>query len=562
MRRGAMVGVLVLAVLWPAAGAAQEPPETTVPPDTTVAPPTTVPPSTTVPEPPTTTVPTAPPTTTVPTEPPPTTPEAADEGTTSSRTLAVRPHDDLVDRQEVVVRGRGWRPRASVFGAMQCRAGIAGFAGCDRVTEARTDARGNFRVDFEVQVILETETGTYDCRLAPCVIRAIDERSDGGSRSVRLFFDPAGPDPVREEVTITPADDLVDGQVVTVVGEDFDVSNRWGSFAELVECRLPVVDRDDCDDRTESYAEIGSDGYLATTYRVEGLLRVDGADVDCRTSECALLVGEERQSLAHAALVPLAFDPNAPLGPPPTVTLTPSTDLRDGQIVDVDGEGLQAGTFLFLVHCRWGATDFNGCSTDDLTYAKVRADGTFHTQLGLRAVFRTSGTGGRVNCRIAACSLTAFGEGFFGRFSPEEGFGFGGGEPGRVTRTRLWFDPDAPLLEPTIGNPDLTGIRDESRWRIHGTGGRPEGTVVLVQCMRTAQSLERCAPGSRRNVHSHFEPRARIGVSWETRYQFERNIVLDSGRHVDCAVLSCSLVAMERGGDLDHSDRIAISFVE
>jgi hypothetical protein len=172
-------------------------------------------------------------------------------------------------------------------------------------------------------------------------------------------------------------------------------------------------------------------------------------------------------------------------------------------------------------------------------------------------VFHASGTGGRVNCRVTACSLTAFAEGSFGVFSAE---GHVGGSLDRLSRTRLRFRPNAPLLEPSISTPDLTGLRAGQRWRIWGSGGRPEGTVVLLQCLAGARTRSACALGTRKHVHAHFEPRDRVGVNWETRYEFRRHLHLADGRQADCARVLCALVAMEQGEGLDRSDRITTRF--
>lgn len=536
--RGALVGVVLLALVgWPSAVRAQEAPSTTVPPTTTEAPP-----------PPTTEAPA--PTTTVPEVTP-----VPDEGTTSERTLTVRPRQNLVDGQVVVVRGRGWRPGAYLDVARQCRVGVAGDDGCGRATsESRVDRQGRFEVEFEVQVILDTPSGTYDCRLVPCTIRAVDRRSEGGTRSVRLAFDPSGPDPVREEATISPSTDLIDGQIVTVVGQDFDSTSRTG---RILQCRLPVDEEADCDEDTESYAGIDRTGYLAETYRLEGLLRIDGADVDCRTTDCALLVGGRDDSLARHAIVPLDFDPDAPLGPPPTITITPDTDLLDGQIVDVEGEGLRTKSYLLLFPCRWRATDLDGCDLREYHFVKVRADGTFRTQFAARTILSTGRSDARVDCRVVACSLTAFIEGPYGYYSPDEGFG-GGFD--RFTRTRLRFDPDGPLLTPTFRTQDLDGVRAGSRWRISGIGGRPEGTVVLVQCIIGARTMRDCGIGTRVRVHAHFEPRGRVGIAWETRFRFKRHLHLSGDRQADCAVIPCILVAVDQGGQPRDGDSIATAF--
>ena len=171
---------------------------------------------------------------------------------------------------------------------------------------------------------------------------------------------------------------------------------------------------------------------------------------------------------------------------------------------------------------------------------------------------------------MTACALMSFVEGPFGFFAPDETVdpeeltspeGLVRADVERFTRTRLRYRPDAPLLAPTILTGDLDGVRAGSRWRIRGTAGRPEGTVTLLQCRAGAQNLGGCALHTRQNIHSHFEPRDRIGVSWEGRYRFSRHLHLSDGRQVDCAAVDCVLVAMDEGGDLDRSDRIATGFV-
>ena len=167
-----------------------------------------------------------------------------------------------------MVRGRGWRPRDGGQGAAQCISGISSTAGCGRVEFAPTDAAGNFRLEYEVVVMLETSEGTFDCRVEVCVIGSNNSPSATGSRFVELNFDPAGPDPVRRTVTVDPDTGLVDHQQVQVTGDDFTTDPRWGGYAELLQCRLPAEGYDDCDTGGYGFGEVDTDGHLDT--RVPG----------------------------------------------------------------------------------------------------------------------------------------------------------------------------------------------------------------------------------------------------------------------------------------------------
>ncbi len=545
-RRGVVAGILLMALLWPAVGNAQE-----VPTDTTVPaePPPTVPAVPDVPEdePSSTTVPAPPvePAAEPVIELDTTTAPAAEGG---PRTLTVLPRRNLVDRQLVTIRGKGWNPHSSAQGFAQCISGTSDTSGCGRVEFVRNDAAGNFRARYRVDVILETNEGTFDCRVEVCVIGSNDTPVASGARFVRLHFDPAGPDPVRRTVTVDPTTDLVDGQEVTVTGDGFG-TRRYDRYVEIFQCRLPAAGYDDCDPGTYEFDQADQDGHLDSKAHLEALLRFpDGTTLDCRTGGCALLVRRYDESFARGALVPLGYDPSAPLGPPPSVSIDPSADLVDGQIVDVTGADWRPNSYGYLAQCRSRATSYEQCSFDTLSFVDIEDSGGFETQVGVNAVFRQAGNGARVNCRVAACSLFVVLESQYENLTG-------------AARARLRFDPDAPLLEPTIGTPDLTGLHAGDQVRIHGSAGRPEGTVVLIQCVANATHLGGCAAATRQSTHSHFEPRGRVGVSWETRFRFRRYLHLSDGRQVNCAHTPCALVAMDLGADLDRSDRIATGFV-
>ena len=543
---------LLLAAAWPAASGAQQDPAASDPAVPITSGPDTVPTDTTLPP---TTTPADEPATEpdVPEDPVAATTVEADPPVTEGgpRTLTVTPHNNLVHGQVVVIRGRGWQPHDGGQGAAQCISGISSTAGCGRVEFAQTDAAGNFRLEYEVVVMLETSEGTFDCRVEVCVIGSNNNPSATGARFVELSFDPAGPDPVRRTVTVDPDSGLVDHQQVQVTGDDFTLDPRWGGYAELLQCRLPADGYDDCDNSAYGFGEVDTDGHLDTPFRVETILHLEGgATHDCRTGGCVLSVRDSDEGFAEGAQAALDFDPAGPLAPPPTVTVTPSTGLADGDIVEVDGAGWRPNNYVAVLQCRSAAIDFGGCDTNTFGFAETDEDGAFTLRRGVAATFRVSR--GRFDCRVRSCSLFVVAEDDFEDLS-------------EAVRTPLEFDDSRPLIEPRFRTGDLAGLHGGDQVRVSGTGGRPDGTVVLMQCAANATDVGGCARRTRHYVHSHFdgtgsEGGPAAGVAWRTRLRLRQFLHLSDGRLVNCAVSPCALVAMDLGADLDRSDRIATDF--
>ena len=57
---------------------------------------------------------------------------------------------------------------------------------------------------------------------------------------------------------------------------------------------------------------------------------------------------------ADLATVPITFDGSIPLPPPPSLVVTPSTDLLDGQTVHVTGSGFDPDQQIGLAECSTG----------------------------------------------------------------------------------------------------------------------------------------------------------------------------------------------------------------
>jgi hypothetical protein len=112
-----------------------------------------------------------------------------------------------------------------------------------------------------------------------------------------------------------------------------------------------------------------------------------------------------------------------------TMTVTPSTNLKDGQLVGVSISGFPANTSIAVIECGPGATNENGCDPQTLQYLTTDANGHVSTPFIVAAKLSTFN--GAVDCRTSACRLGA------GTFDASTTAG-----------AAIAFNPTAPLAPP------------------------------------------------------------------------------------------------------------------
>ncbi len=137
-------------------------------------------------------------------------------------------------------------------------------------------------------------------------------------------------------VTVTPATGLTDWTYVRVTGSGFEPN----ALLEYFQCRGGAVDENDCDGYNADYVDADGAGDVDFVVPVDARIWLpDGTEVDCRTDPagCEIGVGYmlDAGEWPEAAL---EFDPDAPLRPEVTATVTPATGLVDGQTVAVHAE--------------------------------------------------------------------------------------------------------------------------------------------------------------------------------------------------------------------------------
>lgn len=275
--------------------------------------------------------------------------------------------------------------------------------------------------------------------------------------------------PEARSLTVTPSADLDDGQTVTVDGAGW----RPGVLVFAVEC---LAGTQTCGGAVAN-RPVDTDGTFTMALSVRAVFTAfDGTPVDCRVDACEVTAVNEANE-DHTASVPIAFDPATVLLPPPALTVTPDTDLVDGQTVDVAGTGFIPGVSLALAQCAVGETTIDDCHVAGL--AEVDGAGVLSddTDVDVAASFPT--TFDDVDCRVEACELVAA--------------TFAGGI---LARAALGFDADAPLRpSPTLRVTPQAGLADGQVVSVRGEGFRRGTTVLLVQCRdRATSTFDDCMP--------------------------------------------------------------------
>jgi hypothetical protein len=88
-----------------------------------------------------------------------------------------------------------------------------------------------------------------------------------------------------------------------------------------------------------------------------------------------------------------------------SMTVTPSTNLDDGQLVHVSISGFPPNTQIAVVECGPGAAGEDGCDLQTLHYLSTDASGDAVTRFVVAAELSTFN--GTVDCRTSSCTLGA-----------------------------------------------------------------------------------------------------------------------------------------------------------
>lgn len=343
-------------------------------------------------------------------------------------TLVVSPADALIDHQVVRLSGAGYRAN-SAFIVEQCPTSApSGSCDSNRTTLVATDEPGTLRDPQDsattsapagVSAVIHplSRSNSIDCRAAPgtCELRVLNWSQDRELAAAPLDFDASAPLDAPGTVTLDPDTDLIDGQVITVTADHqrpfallvIYLCKAGGAIPDPGEFPL-----DECANYITAWSGnslVDAAGVLTADFRVRATFTTPfGEIVDCRTTPCEIAVTEDPfvdDPITH----PLPLDPDAPLAPAPSIVVQPSSDLADGDRVEVEGSDWFSGELVVTYQClrRAGLNVGRDCLFESGEVERVGEDGRFETALVVTSAGRNF-FDEPYDCRADPCDMVAF----------------------------------------------------------------------------------------------------------------------------------------------------------
>ena len=346
-------------------------------------------------------------------------------------TVTVTPSTGLLHRQLVEVSGNGFAP-GSGLRVEQCPQPMApAGTGCTPLNYVSTGTSGGFTATVPARRMI----GDRDCAVETCVIRVSGPPLD--VVDVAVGFDASVPPPPPPTLTVTPSEDLVDRQQVSVTVTELET----GSVASVATCLVGSVTV------CRGAAQLPPAPLGGTVTAPMTVFRTMSDGTDCAPASCVVRVSmwTGSQSFLDA---PITFDPDSPIADPPALRVLPATGLWDGQQVQLRGERFDAGSYLYARQCAGDPIDAN-CES----YAQsVTPDPLGNIALVLAVRRHMTTPAGAQDCVAVTCSIV---------------LSTGMGPPIHVTP--ITFDPDAP--------PVATDLPPQLECVSWPTGGWPTGDL-------------------------------------------------------------------------------------
>ena len=298
--------------------------------------------------------------------------------------------------------GLGWRnnvtvtitgaPALTPLRILECYWDVQPDGGCSTIGTPTTDDAGATTAMVVTRRSVHDEEGGGDCwspRALVCELEVFAPDVGLIGVPIPITFNTSTPPPAPPSVTVEPTTRLPFESVLSV---HLDGLLAYGSVG-LEECTPEVSMR--C--VSAGSGEADGNGVLDTEFRAQRL--VGGFPFDCATSStlCFVRVSSEGP---RVETVPLSFDPNAPAPPRPTIRVSPTSNLVEGQAVDITGTGFTASNTVAAAVCAAGVVGTGDCDTQHFGLVSTGAGGSIALTLTVHPVIATSG-GLAVDCRRA-----------------------------------------------------------------------------------------------------------------------------------------------------------------
>ncbi len=202
-----------------------------------------------------------------------------------------------------------------------------------------------------------------------------------------------------------PHTGLLDGQNITVSGSGFPPND----FLPLTECPTGATNAEDCETELEGFAQTDQTGAFSTSLTVMRQIPTETTTLDCaRRGACVVVAVNEANDTVEAA-TPITFK-NVPL---PTLSVSPATNLSDGQNVTVNGAHFDPNGQVTFTECPAGQVQlYFACDSDIFDQVTAGPTGTFTATYQVARILTTNEgpDGGSVDCaQPPGCVLAALG---------------------------------------------------------------------------------------------------------------------------------------------------------
>ncbi len=384
-------------------------------------------------------------------------------------TMTVTPNTGLTANQMVAITGSGFAPNATLA-AVECIGTATTTAGCNlgALAPINVSSTGTVSANFYVQTgpIGNGSCGT-SATDANCLI-AIGTLAGVLVADAPITFGAAtastGP-----SITVTPATGLKNAQTVTITGSGFTP----GDSLFAVECLATATSSAGCNTAGATPITAKSDGTLpSTTFTVATGTIGTGTCGTSATDLAGCVISVSNISSGDRGFAPITFAALVS----PTVSVTPSAGLKNGQTVTITGSGFVAGDSLFAVECLTTATSAAGCNAAGATPITVNSDGTLpSTTFTVKTGAIGSGVCGTSAANAHGCAITV--ATIAGTDAGAAPIGFAVAAA-RVVRTLL--------VRPSLN------LHNGQVVTVFGRGFVPRDHVYIVECLAGARGAAGC----------------------------------------------------------------------
>ncbi len=319
----------------------------------------------------------------------------------STPTLTITPNTGLTSNEAVTIAGSGFAPGASLA-AVECIGTATTTTGCNlnAIAPIGVSSSGTFSMSFYVQT---GPIGSGTCGTSAtdthCLI-AVGTLAGTLVASGPITFAVPSSTPAGPSITVSPSTGLKNGDTVTITGSGFTP----GDSLYALECLATATSAAGCNAAGATPITANSDGTLpSTTYKVTtgtigtGTCGTSASDL----SGCVISVSNATAGdAAHAAITFAALTG-------PTITVSPSTGLKNGETVTITGSGFTPGDSLYALECLATATSAAGCNAAGATPITANSDGTLpSTTFKVSTGTIGSGACGTTAANVRDCVIT------------------------------------------------------------------------------------------------------------------------------------------------------------